>query len=133
MNTGKGKISNCKIDFESDSMNSGGTVFVGDIAAGESKSANLNLRISADKLGNATGTIKFTAKTSLAKALKRRRKSALQLRKSHRKPTQAKRKRKKRKTRFGGCLLFAAQLREDFAAGEFQRQSEQESSAKRMN
>ncbi|UKI23120.1 MAG: hypothetical protein L6V88_00560 [Anaerotruncus sp.] len=27
MNTGKGKISNCKIDFESDSMNSGGTVF----------------------------------------------------------------------------------------------------------
>ena len=34
MNTGKGKISNCKIDFESDSMNSGGTVFVGDIAAG---------------------------------------------------------------------------------------------------
>ena len=59
MNTGKGKISNCKIDFESDSMNSGGTVFIGDIAAGESKSANLNLRIAADKLGNATGTIKI--------------------------------------------------------------------------
>ena len=71
MNTGKGKISNCKIDFESDSMNSGGTVFVGDIAAGESKSANLNLRISADKLGNATGTIKIYCENELGESVEK--------------------------------------------------------------
>lgn len=71
MNTGKGKISNCKIDFESDSMNSGGTVFVGDIAAGESKSANLNLRISADKLGNATGTIKICCENELGESVEK--------------------------------------------------------------
>lgn len=71
MNTGKGKISNCKIDFESDSMNSGGTVFVGDIAAGESKSANLNLRIAADKLGNATGTIKIYCENELGESVEK--------------------------------------------------------------
>ena len=71
MNTGKGKISNCKIDFESDSMNSGGTVFVGDIAAGESKSANLNLRIAADKLVNATGTIKIYCENELGESVEK--------------------------------------------------------------
>lgn len=71
MNTGKGKISNCKIDFESDSMNSGGTVFVGDIAAGESKSANLNLKISSDKLGNATGTIKIYCENELGESVEK--------------------------------------------------------------
>ena len=71
MNTGKGKISNCKIDFESDSMNSGGTVFVGDIAAGESKSANLNLKIAADKLGNATGTIKIYCENELGESVEK--------------------------------------------------------------
>lgn len=71
MNTGKGKISNCKIDFESDSMNSGGTVFIGDIAAGESKSANLNLRIAADKLGNATGTIKIYFENELGESVEK--------------------------------------------------------------
>ncbi|MEE0128747.1 MAG: CARDB domain-containing protein [Eubacterium sp.] len=71
MNTGKGKISNCKIDFESDSMNSGGTVFIGDIAAGESKSANLNLRIAADKLGNATGTIKIYCENELGESVEK--------------------------------------------------------------
>ena len=71
MNTGKGKISNCKIDFESDSMNAGGTVFVGDIAAGESKSANLNLRIAADKLGNATGTIKIYCENELGESVEK--------------------------------------------------------------
>lgn len=71
MNTGKGKISNCKIDFESDSMNSGGTVFIGDIAAGESKSANLSLRIAADKLGNATGTIKIYCENELGESVEK--------------------------------------------------------------
>lgn len=71
MNTGKGKISNCKIDFESDSMNAGGTVFVGDIAAGESKSANLNLKIAADKLGNATGTIKIYCENELGESVEK--------------------------------------------------------------
>ncbi len=71
MNTGKGKISNCKIDFESDFMNNGGTVFVGDIAAGESKSASLNLRIAADKTGSATGTLTIYCENELGESIEK--------------------------------------------------------------
>ncbi len=71
MNTGKGKISNCKIDFESDFMSSGGTVFVGDIAAGESKSASLNLRMAADKTGTATGTLTIYCENELGESIEK--------------------------------------------------------------
>jgi uncharacterized membrane protein len=57
MNTGKTDLSNCKLDFDIDNLESGGTTFVGDIPAGENKTGSTNLQISSDTLGEATGTI----------------------------------------------------------------------------
>ncbi len=57
MNTGKSTLYNCMVEFEIESMNSGGSVFIGEIPAGESKPAQGNLRVSADALGEATGKI----------------------------------------------------------------------------
>lgn len=55
MNTGKTDLANCKIDFEIDGMQSGGTSFVGEIPAGENKTATVNLRVDGDALGEISG------------------------------------------------------------------------------
>ena len=60
MNTGKGEISNVKIDTNIDGLTSGGTCFIGTVPAGESKSGTINLQVSADKLGETNGKMKIS-------------------------------------------------------------------------
>lgn len=55
MNTGKANLRNCKVDFAVDGFESAGTLFVGEIPAGESKDGSTNLRISTDVLGEVKG------------------------------------------------------------------------------
>lgn len=60
INTGKSTIRNCKIDFNIEGLESGGTLFIGEIPAGESKNGSANLRVGADKLGETKGTATIT-------------------------------------------------------------------------
>ena len=60
MNTGKSEIINAKTDYEIDGFISGGTSFAGTIAAGESKSCNVNLQVSKEVLGDVKGKIIFS-------------------------------------------------------------------------
>ena len=60
MNTGKSEIINAKTDYEIDGLISGGTSFAGTIAAGESKSCNVNLQVSKEVLGDVKGKIIFS-------------------------------------------------------------------------
>ncbi|MCC8073131.1 MAG: hypothetical protein LIO62_03275 [Clostridiales bacterium] len=56
MNTGKTDLSNCKIDFSIDGLESGGTLFIGEILAGESKEGSANLKVSSENIGEVSGT-----------------------------------------------------------------------------
>lgn len=56
MNTGKTALSNCKVDFDIKGLTSGGTLFIGEIPAGESKEGSVNLRVSEELLGETSGT-----------------------------------------------------------------------------
>lgn len=60
INTGKSTIRNCKIDFDIEGLESGGTLFIGEIPAGESKNGSANLRVGTDKLGETKGTATIT-------------------------------------------------------------------------
>ncbi|MGN0533043.1 MAG: hypothetical protein ACI4IK_01680 [Eubacterium sp.] len=66
LNTGKSNIRNCKIDFDIKGLESGGTTFVGEIAAGESASASPNLRVGKE-LGEAKGTVTITYEDEFGK------------------------------------------------------------------
>lgn len=57
MNTGKTDLSNCKIDYNIDGLESGGVTFVGSINAGENKTGSANLRVNSENLGEVKGTI----------------------------------------------------------------------------
>lgn len=61
MNTGKTDLRNCRIDFDIEGLESGGTTFVGEIPAGENKTGSSNLRVSSDVVGDVKGkiTIKY--------------------------------------------------------------------------
>jgi hypothetical protein len=67
LNTGKSKIRNCKVDFDIDSLDSGGTTYIGEIAAGESTSGSTNLLVSNDKLGDVEGTATITYEDEFGK------------------------------------------------------------------
>ncbi len=60
MNTGKTDIRNCKLTFASETLESSGTTFVGEIAAGESATANLNYKQPMGKLGKAAATVEIS-------------------------------------------------------------------------
>lgn len=60
MNTGKSKLYNCMISCDIDSLESGGSVLVGEIPSGESKNGSLNLRVSSETLGEVSGIVKIT-------------------------------------------------------------------------
>ncbi|MCH5317639.1 MAG: hypothetical protein J1E05_06640 [Eubacterium sp.] len=60
MNTGKSDLRNCKIDFDIEGLESGGTAFVGEIPAGQSSMGSANLRVSSTMLGDVAGTIKIS-------------------------------------------------------------------------
>lgn len=57
MNTGKSLIRNCKLTYSVEGLESGSALFIGEIPAGESVTGSANLRVSTDKLGEASGTV----------------------------------------------------------------------------
>ena len=57
MNTGKSTIHNAMIGVDVKGLESGGTVLVGEIPQGESKTGSVNLRVSSELLGKVEGTI----------------------------------------------------------------------------
>lgn len=67
LNTGKSNIRNCKIDFDIKGLESGGTTFVGEIAAGEQGSASANLRVGKE-LGETEGTVTITYEDEFGKS-----------------------------------------------------------------
>ena len=60
MNTGKGTLYNCKMDFNVKGLDDGGTTFVGTIESGQSATGNGSLRVSTDVLGKVEGEIIFS-------------------------------------------------------------------------
>lgn len=60
MNMGKSDLRNCRIDFNIEGLESGGTTFVGEIPAGQSSAGSANLRVSSTMLGETSGTITIT-------------------------------------------------------------------------
>lgn len=60
MNTGKSTIYNCLLTFDVDKMQTGGSVFVGNIEPAQSATGTGNLRIDKDALGDVKGTITIT-------------------------------------------------------------------------
>lgn len=73
MNTGKSNIRNCKIDFDINNLESGGTTFVGEIAAGEQGQASANLRVGKE-LGETEGTVSITYEDEFGKSYKKEQK-----------------------------------------------------------
>ncbi|MGN1316530.1 MAG: COG1361 S-layer family protein [Acutalibacteraceae bacterium] len=60
MNTGKATLYNCKVDFDIEGLESGGSSFTGEIPVGESTSVSANLQVDSNKTGEVKGTIKIT-------------------------------------------------------------------------
>ena len=60
MNTGKGTLYNCKMNFDVKGLDDGGTTFVGTIESGQSAMGNGSLRVSTDILGKVEGEIIFS-------------------------------------------------------------------------
>ena len=60
MNTGKATLYNCKVDFDIEGLESGGSSFAGEIPVGESAGASANLQVDSKKTGEVEGTIKIT-------------------------------------------------------------------------
>lgn len=71
MNTGKSKIFNCTLDFDIEGMQSGGSVFVGNIEPAESAQGSANLRVGSDALGNVEGKITITYEDNYGKEYKK--------------------------------------------------------------
>lgn len=59
MNTGKGMLYNCKLDFDIDGLDSGGSVFVGNIEPAQSSSGTANLKADTETLGEVKGIVKI--------------------------------------------------------------------------
>ena len=70
MNTGKSTIYNCTIDFDIEHLQSGGSVFVGNIEASQSSTGSANLRVDSDALGKVTGKITVTYEDDYGKEYK---------------------------------------------------------------
>lgn len=68
MNTGKTNLRNCKVDFEVEGFESAGTLFIGDIPAGESKDGSVNLRVSKEVLGEVKGKAVVSYEDELGEA-----------------------------------------------------------------
>lgn len=73
MNTGKSNIRNCKIDFDINNLESGGTAFVGEIEAGQQGSASANLRVGKE-LGDTEGTVTITYEDEFGKSYTKKQK-----------------------------------------------------------
>lgn len=71
MNTGKSTIYNCTLDFDIKNMQSGGSVFVGNIEPAQSTQGSANLRVDSDALGEVTGKITITYEDDYGKEYKK--------------------------------------------------------------
>lgn len=71
MNTGKSTIYNCTLDFDIESMQSGGSVFVGNIEPAQSAQGSANLRVDSDALGKVSGKITITYEDDYGKEYKK--------------------------------------------------------------
>lgn len=60
MNTGKTPLYNCKVDFDIDGLDAGGSSYVGVIEAQSSSTASANLLVASDKTGEVKGTVTIT-------------------------------------------------------------------------
>ncbi len=67
MNTGKTSLYNCKVEYNIEGLDSGGSSFAGEIPVGESKTATANLRVDSEKTGDVKGVIKITYEDSFGK------------------------------------------------------------------
>ena len=54
-NSGKTALKNCRIDFDVEGLETSGSLFVGEIPVGETKTVSANLRVSGGRLGEVTG------------------------------------------------------------------------------
>ena len=70
MNTGKSTLYNCTLDFEIEHLQSGGSVFVGNIEASQSSTGSANLRVESNALGKVTGKITITYEDDYGKEYK---------------------------------------------------------------
>lgn len=71
MNTGKSTVYNCTLDFDIENMQSGGSVFVGNIEPAQSAQGSANLRVDSDALGEVTGKITITYEDDYGKEYKK--------------------------------------------------------------
>ena len=71
MNTGKSTIYNCTLDFDIEGMQSGGSVFVGNIEPATNAQGSANLRVDSDTLGEVTGKITITYEDDYGKEYKK--------------------------------------------------------------
>lgn len=71
INTGKSTIYNCTLDFDIEGMQSGGSVFVGNIEPAQSSQGSANLRVDSDTLGEVTGKITITYEDDYGKEYKK--------------------------------------------------------------
>lgn len=65
MNTGKSTVRNCKVRFDADGLQTGGTLFIGEIPAGESTDGTVNFNVSRDMLGEISGTAELSYEDEL--------------------------------------------------------------------
>lgn len=71
MNTGKSTIYNCTLDFDIEGMQTGGSVFVGNIEPATNAQGSANLRVDSDALGEVTGKITITYEDDYGKEYKK--------------------------------------------------------------
>lgn len=71
MNTGKSTLYNCKVEYDIEGLESGGSSFAGEIPVGESKTATANLRVDSEKTGDVKGTIKITYEDAFGKTFEK--------------------------------------------------------------
>ena len=70
MNTGKSTIYNCTLDFNIEGMQSGGSVFVGNIEPATNAQGSANLRVDSNTLGEVTGKITISYEDDYGKEYK---------------------------------------------------------------
>ena len=71
MNTGKATLYNCRVEYDIEGLEAGGSSFAGEIPVGESKTATANLRVDSEKTGNVKGTIKITYEDAFGKSFEK--------------------------------------------------------------
>lgn len=67
MNTGKSVLSNVALSFDVDNIETGGSTLIGEMKAGDSKTASINLRADSDYTGEVSGNVIITYEDEFGK------------------------------------------------------------------